>query len=223
MENNIIVESDARKIFVKGKSSGTFVCDKVEIQLRFFAESPIAAKASESVAKQCEKFLQRASKSGIDISMIRLLDDSISQNSYRDDDYVRATRTLKFDADAAVSIINLILAIIQEEHIDATVTTDYYLSNEKEIRRELKAKALEDSREIAELLAASAGERIDGIYSVDMNERDSTYYMSKSLAVSADGFSDINELLSSRLSLPTELVEEEIEVTWLLADKAQNA
>lgn len=220
MENNIIVESDARKIFVKGKASESFVCDKVEIELKFFAESPIAAKASESVAKQCEKFLQRASKSGIDISMIRLNDDSISQNSYRDDDYVRATRTLKFDADAAVSIINLILSIIQEEHIDAAVKTDYYLSNENELRRELKAKALEDSREIAKLLAESVGERIDGIYSVDMNARHPIYHMAKSVAVSADGFGGINELLSSRLSLPTELLEEEIEVTWLLADKA---
>ena len=71
--------------------------------------------------------------------------------SYRDDDKVRASRTLKFDSEANALVIDYILKTIQDEHLDADLSTDYYLSNEEELRKCLRKKAIEDSKEDSKL------------------------------------------------------------------------
>lgn len=164
---------------------------------------------------QCEKFLQRLEEAGIDITMIRLQDDSVDQPSYRDEDHVKATRTLKFDSDAYADINNFILKVIQEEHIDADISTDYYLSNEGEIRKQLRAEALKDSRENAELLADAAGKTIVGIDTIDMSHHHIRVSLAKSVTIEDDA-DCLYSIFSRKLSMPTKDIEEEVEATWLL-------
>lgn len=106
--------AESGKVYVKGKAAGKYTCDMVAIKITFYSSSVSASKASEAVMIQCEKFLQRLEEAGIDITMIRLQDDSVDQPSYRDEDHVKATRTLKFDSDAHADINNFILKVIQE-------------------------------------------------------------------------------------------------------------
>ena len=77
---------ESGKVFVKGKASEKFTCDKVTITLTFYCKAIFGAKASETVMAQCEKFLQRLAESGVDISAIRLHNDNINYPSYRNEE-----------------------------------------------------------------------------------------------------------------------------------------
>lgn len=209
-------KNESGRVYVKGKASGKFTCDKVSIKVIFYCTNASAAKAAETMMSQCEKFLQRLSEHGVDIATIRLQDDSIDQPSYRHEDKTKASRTLKFDCVATASINNLILKIIQDEHLDAEISTDYYLSNEDELRRKLRSEAMADSRENAELLAHAANKTIVGVDAIDMCNNPSLVSHVKSITVD-DSADDILRLFSKKLSMPTRDIEETVEATWLLS------
>ena len=210
-----IGNAESGKVYVKGKAAGKYTCDMVTIKITFCAFDVSASKASEAVMTQCEKFLQRLEEAGIDISRLRLHDDSVDQPSYLNDDRVKAARTLIFDSSASAEINNFLLSVIREEHIDADVSTDYYLSNEKEIRKQLRARALEDSRENAELLADTAGKTIAGIYTIDMNHHQAVTPLAKNAAIEG-GFECLSCSFSPKLSMPTKDIEEEVDAVWLI-------
>jgi uncharacterized protein YggE len=164
---------------------------------------------------QCEKFLQRLAEHGVDISTIQLQKDSLDQPGYRNEDKSKASRTLKFDCDATATINNLILKIVQDEHLDAEISTDYYLSNEDELRRKLRSEAMADSRENAELLAQAANKAIIGVDTIDMSNHPSRVSRAKSITAD-DKIDCMFCLFSKNLSMPTRDIEETVEVTWLL-------
>lgn len=213
--NALNSHNESGKVFVMGKASEEFTCDRITITITFQCKGVSGAKASETVTAQCERFLQRLSESGVDITAIRLHDDSIDQPSYRDDDKVRASRTLKFDSEANALVIDYILKTIQDEHLDAELSTDYYLSNEEELRKSLRKKAIEDSKDNAELLACAAGKKIVGVDTIDMSNHQMRATLAKGISMN-DEYDDIMCLFSRRLSMPTKNLEEEIEVTWLI-------
>ena len=134
-------------------------------------------------------------ESGIDITAIRLHDDSIDQPPYRNEDKVKVSRTLKFDSEANVRVIDFILKTIQEEHLDAGISTDYYLSNEEELRKCLRKKAIADSKENAELLACAAGKRIVGVDTINMSNHQMRGNLAKCISVD-DTFYDIMSMFS---------------------------
>ena len=210
-----ISNAESGKVYVKGKAAGEYTCDKVTIKITFYCSGVSAAKASESVLQQCEKFLKALEEAGMDIAPIRLHDDSVERSSYRDEERVKATRTLNFDSNAHADINHFILKVIQDEHIDADISTDYYLSNEDAIRKQLRAQALTDSRENAELLAKAAGKSIVGIDTIDMNHHHIRTSLAKSVAV-LNSIDCIDGIFSSKLSMPTKVVEEEVEAAWLI-------
>lgn len=209
-------KTESGKVFVKGKAAGKYTCDKVAIKTTFYCANSSAAKATETMMSQCEKFLQCLAEYGVDISTIQLQKDNLDQPGYRNEDKSKASRTLKFDCDATATINNLILRIIQIEHLDAEISTDYYLSNEDELRKKLRSEAMADSRENAELLAQAANKTIVGVDTIDMCNNPSRVSHVKSITVD-DSADDILCLFSKKLSMPTRDIEETVEVTWLLS------
>ena len=207
--------TESGRVFVKGKATGKYTCDKVAIKITFYCANTSAAKATETMMSQCEKFLQRLAEHGVDISTIQLQKDSIDQPGYRNEDKSKASRTLNFDCDATATINNLILKIIQDEHLDAEISTDYYLSNEDELRRKLRSEAMADSKENAELLAQAANKTIVGVDTIDMSNHPSRVSLAKSITID-DKIDCMFCLFSKKLSMPTRDIEETVEVTWLL-------
>ena len=67
-ENN----TESGKVFVKGKAAGKYTCDIVAIKITFYCANSSAAKATETMMSQCEKFLQYLAEYGVDISTIQL-------------------------------------------------------------------------------------------------------------------------------------------------------
>lgn len=207
--------SESGKVYVKGKAAGKYTCDRVAIKIVFYSTGVSGAKASETVMTQCEKFLERLEESGIDISVIQLHDDSISQPSYGDEEKVKVTRTIEFDSEAKASVNNFVLKIIQEEHLEATVYVDYYLSNEEDIRKKLKEMAIVDSKDNAELLARAAGKKIACVYTIDMINHRRDAHLAKSVTIGC-GDACSPYAFSERLSMPEKDIEETVEATWLI-------
>lgn len=210
-----VESNESGKIYIKGTASEQYTCDRVRLEIKFYSSGLSGAKASESVMTQCERFLECLSNAGMDIKQVQLEGDRIGQASYRDDEKVTASRTLKFDAVATAEMNNFILKIIQNEHLEAEVSTSYYLSNENELRKQLRERAIADSKENAELLAAVAGKRVIGVDSIDMEGRVSTAAHSKPLAP-AGGLDEIFCIFSRDLSMPTKKLEESATVVWLI-------
>lgn len=210
LENN-----ESGKIYIKGIASEKYTCDRVRLEIKFYCHNVTGAKASETVLSQCERFLECLSKAGVDIKQVELDGDRIGQASYRDDEKITASRTISFDTEANAEINNYILRLIQENHLEAEVSTSYYLSNENELRKLLRTRAIADSKENADLLAAAAGKRVVGVDTIDM---DALVARAKHSRVSAPA-GDVDEIFciySRELSMPTKRLEEEATVTWLI-------
>lgn len=205
----------AGRVYVKGRSVGKYTCDRVSITVTLYCDSHSASKASETMMAQCETFLMRLEEFGIDISLVHLDKDNVEHSTHRDKDRITASRKLKFDSEANATLNNLLIRIIQDEHLDADVSTNFYLSNENELRKGLREAAIADSKENAELLARATGKTIVGVYTIDMPHHHSRALSTKSLTVN----DDVDELFcvySRKLSMPIRDLEETVEVTWLL-------
>ena len=210
--------SESGKIFVKGKASGKYACDKVRITITFRGRGISGAETSETVTKQCEQFLQKAAQSGMDLSKIRLENDKITQPAYHDEEQAAASRTIEFDSDAGTAVIGCVLEVIQQEHLDVDLSTEYYLSGEDELRKSLRENAVADSRANAELLARAAGRTITGVDMIDLSERHPRP-MRSSRDLSEQEFQQLSRYMathSRKLSMPEKELEEEVEVTWLI-------
>ena len=214
MSENITANASG-KIYTKGTATESYTCDQVTFQIEFYCSSVTGSKASETVMNQCERFLERLSNAGVDIQQIQLDKDHIRQPSYRDNEKITASRTLKFSAEAKAEINNYILKLIQEEHLDADISTSYSLSNENDLRKQLRMRAIADSKETADMLAVAAGKHVVGVDSIDADGHTIREKQKNRIAVSA-GEDEIFCIFSRKLSMPTKDLKEEVEVTWLI-------
>ena len=210
-----IENNESGKIYIKGTASEKYTCDRVRLEIKFYCSGLSGAKASESVLSQCEHFLECLSNAGMDIKQIELDGDRISQATYRDNDKVTASRTIAFDTEANAEINNFILKLIQENHLEAEVSTSYYLSKENEFRKQLRAQAIADSKENADLLAAAAGKRVVGVDTIDMDALVARVKHSR-VSAPAGALDEIFCIYSRDLSMPTKQLKEEATVTWLI-------
>lgn len=213
--NENITTNVAGKIYTKGAASESYTCDQVTFEIKFYCSGVTGSKATENVLNQCERFLECLSNAGVDIQQIQLEKDQIRQSSYREDEKITGSRTLKFSAEAKAEINNYILKIIHEEHLDAELSTTYSLSNENDLRKQLRMRAIADSRETADMLAEAAGKRIVGVDTIDVNGHTIHQKEKKRIAVSG-GVDELFCIFSRELSMPTKDLNEEVEVTWLI-------
>lgn len=101
--------------------------------------------------------------------------------------------------------------------MEAEVSTSYYLSNENELRKQLRARAITDSKENADLLAAVAGKRVIGVDTIDIDAEGHTSIAERSRSLISPGsIDDVFCIFSRDLSMPTKKLEEEATVTWLI-------
>ncbi len=204
------------KIFTKGKASGKFTCDRMSVTIKFRQSALSAAKASQAVTNQCERFLQRFAEAGADLAKIQLTEDDIS--AYHEEEKNAASRTLAFDCEAKADMINLLLKIIQDEYLDADISTRYFLSNEDDLRKSLRAEAVRSSKENAELLAHAAGKEIIGLDAIDMGCSLSSHYKGGDFSLTPSAYQDLMYCFSysQKLSLPEKKLEEQVEAVWIL-------
>ncbi len=161
------------KIYVKGYAERTVDYDDVEIIIDFFSKGETAVQASELVMKECEEYLSAAKKSGLDISGVALLSDYVKENSYFDDEEggsvscFAASRKLEVVLGFDMKLINKLRDMANKLGKAARFSISYNLSNETEIRRELKMEALKAAKTRATEMAEAIDMEIKELTAID--------------------------------------------------------
>lgn len=223
------------KIAMKGSAMRTVPYDVMEIILSFKVKEQTSKLALEKLDAQCENMLQEMKNCGIKLTDITISDNQVrrydngavpywlkQELEYADTDidlsryeeYAEASKSLKFKLAFDMKIRNLIDQIVMRQNLDVAIDTDYQLSSEEEIRKELLEEAIAKSKAMAKLLAESAGQKVIGV---------------KEIAKSRDYVSEEYCLMCSKLTAPeseprlldevsadTCLLEESIEIIWLI-------
>lgn len=145
--------------------------DVAVIKIEFVASEKTSFAASAKVMGDCENFLTKIEKSGMDSAAFMLEEDEVTEKSYIDDGKIEATRCILIKIPFMMERINLIRDILDTEKYDIHFELDYELSNEDRIREELLKEALIDSKKKAEQLADVLGMQVKGVKSVETYRR----------------------------------------------------
>jgi uncharacterized protein YggE len=151
--------------------------DQCRIEIGFEITRDTASEASRATSEHCEKLLRKLSEIGIDPKEIENDFDRLDRrNEYKSESAIYQTsRTLRFSTDADMTIVNAIRDVVEEEFEEAVYEFTFETTKEPELNRELTRKAIEDSREKAELLAQSMGCRIVGVESANLSGDEDMY------------------------------------------------
>lgn len=152
---------------IDGNAKKTVNYDVAVINIEFVATEKTSFTASAKVMEYCEMFLGEIEKAGMNPAIFTLEDDTVSEENYRDDDKIEATRNIQVKVPFKMEIINAIRDILDYEKYDFHFNLDYELSNEDELKDELLKEALLDSKKKAEQLAETLGMKVKGIESVE--------------------------------------------------------
>lgn len=206
------------KLTIEGKASRKIEADTEQITIRFQCHAENSAEASKKALAECELFLQELTNWGISPDQIHTSNDDIEQE-YDDRELdVTATREIKIELPFNMEFNNSIMELIQERQMNIDFDISYTLSNYKEIHKKLIQEALADSKEKAELIASTMGQRIIGIDTFKMSDRYNQ--MDWMLCEQKRGFglpAGRAPLLSDKLKAPLNEESESVEVVWIMS------
>ena len=141
------------KLYVNGRAKQELNADMVNINLRFEARDENSTRALYIVTEQCEQFLGKLKKAGFNLDQVRLADDEVSQDRYDEERLYIASRSVEFDMPFEIKNYNAILDMIRKEQYEINLSTNYYLSNNDEVKEQLVQEAVVDSQKRAEQIA----------------------------------------------------------------------
>lgn len=206
------------RIRTEGRARRKVSPERCKVTLTFKAVESNVSNATHKIKNQCEQFLQELRKKKIiEPSEVKLKND---ESSYveRNGKYVAiAERKLVFDIIAKASVMNKLLSVVSGGSWNVEIRTEYYITYESELRKELMKEATSNSKELATIIAASQGEELVGIDRVNIRDHEITdedewrdlIYGSGGLA----GCADI--LLSDEMKMNELEFNEYINVEWL--------
>lgn len=209
------------EIMVKGTASKEIICDTVVYTFEFSEKANTVPEAAEKVKQEVERFLQVMCAKGIAADSFQSGDISTNESGYRRDDEppCTASRTLHLAGGYKESDTNLFFSLIAEEHFNIAFSRETDASSKEEVRQDLLRKAVENSREKAEMIASCAGERVVGIKKVNANRNsfdeddDAEFDDPESFMCREE---DRAERLTNKLAPSTVTEEVSIDVIWLI-------
>lgn len=162
----------ARHILVYGDAQARAIPDRFKITVNFESVDPDADAARRRVESNLQGVLQQLDRQGVDPSDIVATSLRIAAreryDEKKDEDVFVGTevsRSLTARFEDKPSLERFIAAIRTSRELTVSnVQTE--LSSEPELRRALRGKAIESSREKAETIAKAYGARLGGLYSV---------------------------------------------------------
>ena len=116
--------------------------------------------------EQCDSFLGQAIEMGMKLEDFQLENDRVDKARYDDLDNMFAERSIMIRIPFDMEKINRIQELLQEGKYDYEIDVDGDISNRRELKMELAAEALKNSKTEAELLAASLGITVKSIESI---------------------------------------------------------
>ena len=159
------------KIKTSGNASIKAVPDRCRYELTVKETGSTSGEAAKKVIIASEAFLKELKKALNGLSKVKFDRDRFDTCENNGRTTYIAKRYLKMDLPADVKLNNKVTAAVARTNANVTLDTEAFCSKEPEIRRGLMAKAVKNSREMAEIIAESQGERITGIDKVNLRER----------------------------------------------------
>ena len=198
------------KIKVRGYAQEKVEVDKCEYNICFECTNSLQEDAIKRVNDNCELFLTKLKESGVDLKDIRLTGDDIS-DSYYQKNKKSYSRCISYTSDASVKTNNFILNLIKDNKIVADVRTNYFYSKKEELHKELLRRAVEDSRENAEIIALANNNKVISIdyLTFDRYDYDDVLIEDRNVCM-PNSVGCISDELSNSL----EVESEELYITW---------
>lgn len=201
-------------LIVKGNSTKEFTCDVMYIKFVFKAWDNTSEQAIGKVRTNCNAFIQALENEGVSIENIHLNDEKITTS--KDDKniiWVNASRKIELRLKFNMNFLNCISDIVRDNGFTVDMDVSFTLSNMNEIHAQLIKDAVIDSKNKAEMIAQTMGQKVKGIIELDAKHissdlDDNIFY---------DIFAKFNrnsESVSDRLKAPLTKEYENVEVKW---------
>lgn len=209
-------------INVNGEADGMYSADTIELRITFEDEGYIKSDVMNKVLMGCENFLKRIKDSGIPMDTLEIDDDRMTLDIKDEKTIYRCKRKIKFVFPAKMKLVNVFVKLLHLMDNKVSYDLDYSITDKSQIQKELLAKALEDSKNKAELIANLSGLKISGIEKINIGDRYPNRHLAKSVVVSDEyniqsllqGYSPLNTETSDSLNVPKHYKKESISVVW---------
>lgn len=206
------------KLTISGRATRNVEADTEHITLRFQNHAENAAEASKETLAECESFLQELTQWGVSMDQIHMSKDEISQEYDDGELEVTVTREISIELPYNMAFNNSIMELIQEKEMNIDYEIGYSLSAYETVHKELMQEALADSKEKAELIASSVGQKIIGIDTFKLSDRYSRVQFELMMQPRMGSRPERAATLSDQLKAPTTEETESVEVVWLMSE-----
>ena len=143
-----------------GKALREIEYDKMKITMTFNTRDRRSKDAIRKVIEECELFLSELNKAGVDISTIRGGRNNVSRNNYSNDKGTDAARTISWDAEYSLAVIDIVMQLSEKGSYDIDISIEPRYSKKSELCKELMKEAVLDAKTVADLLAESLGTKV---------------------------------------------------------------
>ena len=204
------------KFEIEGYAKRKVKCDLALVHVTFRALGISAHELSKKVMDECDDFIKLMSKLGINPQNIQYQSDRTDTHSYNNNNELESKREIIIRIPFDVRILNRIQGALQHGRYNYTMYVDGDISYRHQVLAELSQEALNNSKDIAEKLAASSDMRVKGIESIRKDYWDDEEDQNSRKAGDA-GSGDILLGIDNKLfGLPR--VSDEIEAKYLEED-----
>lgn len=206
------------KLTIEGRASKEYAYDRMEISVTFWATEGATATALKRVTEQSEEFLGILDKAGIPPETVRIGEDSTEKRTCDSKFQVEAKRELTLCVPFSMDTLNFVRDTVQKNALDARIDTEYKFTDPDAIHAELIRLALEDSKEKANAIAETMGQKVVGIKTMSVGNVKGKNIPVPSATVCEDGYYNVRleKLLSRRVQAPISTEKESVEVVWLI-------
>lgn len=206
------------KLKIEGQAKKEYEYDVMEITVRFQSFENTTAKAIKKVMQQCENCLSILESSGINISNIRIGEDSVEQDYEDGDISVCATREIILRLSYDIKISNYIMDLVSANNYNVDIDVEPVLSNPQEIYNELLKEAINDSKEKAMIISEITSQKVLGIDSINI-ERDYNYRTMDFMECEQERGVSLNEsnyIHLDKLANPKVEKSAKVDVVWII-------
>ncbi len=151
---------------IEGTARRAVPCDVAIISITFKGEGNNPAELSQKVMQECDDFLEKIAKSGMNLKNVRFDQDRVADGRYRDANEKQAIRSIRLRIPFDMKLINEIQSLLYmgKYSYELVVTGD--ISNRTQLKIELAKEALNNSKKEAEELAETLELKLKGVDSI---------------------------------------------------------
>lgn len=154
------------KFEIEGYARRNVKCDLAVLHITFRAVGVNAHELTKKVMEECDGFIESLSKLSIKPQEIQFVGDRTDTRGYNEEQELVAKREIIIRIPFDVRLINRIQGALQKGKYNFTFYVEGDISYRHRLFTELSQEALNNSKDIAEKLAASSDMRVKGIESI---------------------------------------------------------